>query len=121
SAQSNKETQPITKVAFKMVYEVQKNNSLKVIIFQPIKGNKKVSKVKIIDSKSIPGYELKPGTKVTGTFNFSTFASDGGLGGTRIYRGKGTGIIMIGEFRSPNQKTIRPKRRLQQKMELILN
>ncbi len=93
SAQSPEKAHPITKKSFTIQLNVQKNGTLKVVSFVSFEGEKRSAK--IVHAGELAKKELKPGTVIEGTFRFNSFASEGGLGTTRIAKGKGKGYLKI--------------------------
>jgi hypothetical protein len=93
SAQSKSQAHPITKETFKVKLKVEKNRSFSILAFVSSKGTKR--KAKVTKPGELTRLKLKPGTIIEGTFQFSTFASDGGLGTTRIVKGEGKGDLKV--------------------------
>jgi len=93
SAQTDGKTHPITKESFKVKIKVQKKQSFDIISFVSSKGEKRSAK--IIDPGELTELKLTPGTVIEGIFRFDTFASDGGLGTTRVAKGRGKGDLRV--------------------------
>ena len=93
SAQSTGKAHPITKETFKVKLKVSEKQTLQVLRFVSSKGKKR--KAEITSPGDLPVKTLKPGTIIEGIFRFTTFATEGGLGTTRIYKGKGKGALQI--------------------------
>ena len=90
-AQSATEMHPITKDSFKVSLVIVKNQTLKVLSFVSFKGEK--IKAEIIRQGDLSTKEMRPGYQINGIFKFTSFASDGGLGTTRVLKGKGVGDL----------------------------
>lgn len=90
-SQSAEKGLPITQKSFKVKLKVEKNRTFSFISFISSKGQKR--KAKVTDPGKLSSLKLKPGTILEGTYQFSTFASEGGLGTTRIVRGEGKGSL----------------------------
>jgi len=93
SAQSNRTQHPTTQKTYKMVFQVQKNQSLRLVSFADTK--KGPVQAYFTSPGDVPGLKLPPGARVEGYFKFSSFASAGGLGSTRVYSGNGKGTLKI--------------------------
>ncbi len=92
TAQSDGKSHPITKESFKVKLKVQKNRTIEVISFVSSKGQK--ISAKLTNPGGLSRYKLQPGCIVEGSFKFTTFASEGGLGTTRKFKGIGIGEMM---------------------------
>lgn len=90
-AQPASEMHPITKDSFKVSLVIDKNQTLIVLSFVSSKGER--IKAQIISQGDLSTKEMRPGHKINGIFQFTSFASDGGLGTTRVLRGKGVGDL----------------------------
>lgn len=55
-----------------------------------IKTSGESMEMELIDSSDLSSLKLALGSVIEGTFSFESFSSDGGLGGTRVMKGKGT-------------------------------
>jgi hypothetical protein len=92
-AQPGGKAHPITQETFKVKLKVEKNRAFSILSFVSSKGMKR--KAKITRAGKLTHLKLKPGTIIEGTYRFSTFSSDGGLGGTRIVKGEGKGNLKV--------------------------
>ncbi|MCB0693592.1 MAG: hypothetical protein KDC19_05080 [Saprospiraceae bacterium] len=90
-AQSDSKDHPITRETFKMKIRVEKDHSFRVLSFVSSKGVKRSAE--IVRPGELSSLKLKPGMVLEGSFRFSTFASDGGLGTTRVAKGLGRGDL----------------------------
>ena len=90
-AQPAAEMHPITKDSFKVSLVIDKNQTLKVLSFVSSKGER--IKAQIIRQGDLSTKEMRPSHNINGIFQFTSFASDGGLGTTRVLRGKGVGDL----------------------------
>lgn len=93
SAQSTKDSHPITEESFELKIELTQKKSLKVVEFISAKGKKLTAQ--ITSPGDVPLKTIAVGTIIVGEFRFNSFASDGGLGTTRAYKGKGVGVLKI--------------------------
>jgi hypothetical protein len=91
SAQTGEKDHPITRETYKMKLRVEKDRSFRVLSFVSSKGVKRSAE--IVRPGELSSLKLKPGMVLEGTFRFSTFSSDGGLGGTRVAKGWGWGDL----------------------------
>lgn len=89
AAQSGSKDHPITRESFKMKLRVEKDRSFRVLSFVSSKGVKRSAE--IVRPGELTSLKLKPGMVLEGTYRFSTFASEGGLGTTRVAKGWGWG------------------------------
>ena len=87
---------PITQESFIMKLKVQKNGTIQVLSF--ISSKRKKRSAKITNPGELAKLNLKAGTTIEGTYRFSTFASAGGLGSTRVVKGKGMGELNVSNF-----------------------
>ncbi len=92
-AQSSDKKHPITRETFRVTLKIDKNQEVQLVRFASTEGEKR--KATLLNWGDVPRKRLKPGTVIIGEFRFSTFASDGGLGGTRIWTGEGTGNLKV--------------------------
>lgn len=118
NAQAGRKAHPITKDSYKMVFEVQKNKSLKILSFKSTKGKK--YRAQITSPGDIPLFKLEPGSKVEGTYRFSSFASAGGLGSTRAYKGNGDGVLRILKISDAKGQKLKAERSSAQKLGIKL-
>jgi len=93
SAQSSK-NHPLTKESFKVKLKVEKSN-VRVLSFVDSKGRKRRAEGFYESGDVIPFKALKAGSIVEGVFRFDSFASEGGLGTTRVAKGQGKGYLKI--------------------------
>ena len=93
SAQSNGKHHPITQETFKVQLQLEKNKRIKVLNFVSAKGKRLNAEVS--NPGDIPWNKLKAGSIIAGEFRFTSFSSDGGLGGTRIVKGEGKGYMKV--------------------------
>ncbi len=68
----------------------------------------------------IPLFKLEAGSKIEGNFRFSSFASAGGLGSTRTYKGNGDGILRILKISDAKGQKMKAERSSVQNIEIIL-
>jgi len=92
-AQSSGQKHPITRETFRVTLKVDKNQDVQLVRFTSSKGEKRTAT--LLKWGDIPNKRLQPGTVIVGEFRFSTFASDGGLGTTRVWTGEGTGNLKV--------------------------
>lgn len=95
SAQSKEKNHPITKETFKVKLKIEKNKRVSVLSFVDSKGRNRKAEGFYESGDVIPLFQSKPGTIITGTFQFDSFASAGGLGTTRVVKGEGKGYLKI--------------------------
>ena len=101
SAQSNGKNHPITQETFRVKLKLEKNKKIKVLHFVSTKGKR--LKAEVRNPGNLPWNKLKAGSIIAGEFRFSTFSSDGGLGGTRIVKGEGTGYMKVARITLDDQ------------------
>ncbi len=117
-AQSGKTSYDITKDQFNLNIKVGKNNSYKLQSIKSSKGKK--IRAELYDLKDLASLKLKPGSEISGRFRFSKFATEGGLGTTRVNEfasagglgttrvisGRGTGTFKLSKVKGPDRKTV---------------
>ncbi len=89
--------QNILQETFRIRIAVQENNSYQVVLLVDSHNNS--HNAAVIDPGELTSLSLNPGAVIDGYFRFETFASEGGLGTTRAYRGKGYGKLRIARIR----------------------
>lgn len=104
-AQSTDRKHPITQETFQLKLRVEKNRTPSVLQFVSQKGERR--NAQITSPGDIPALKLPPGTILEGEFRFESFASDGGLGGTRAYDVIGKGPMKINAVLNPKGERVR--------------
>jgi hypothetical protein len=92
-AQSTGKKHPITRETFRVTLKIDDNQDVQLVRFATKKGEKQ--KAIMLSWGDVPNKRFQPGTVIIGEFRFSTFASDGGLGTTRVWTGKGKGNLTV--------------------------
>jgi len=92
-AQSVEKKHPITLETFRVTFKIDKKQNVQLVRFATTGGDK--LKATLLKWGDIPNKRLQPGTVIVGEFRFSSFASEGGLGTTRIWTGQGTGNLIV--------------------------
>jgi hypothetical protein len=95
SAQQARPGRDLTKEEFNIKLSCTKGKTCKVLSFTSAEGV--AYKPKIIDAGALNELNIPARAILSGTFRFESFASDGGLGGTRVQKGKGYGKLQLSD------------------------
>ncbi len=96
TAQSS--NQNILQETFKIKIAVLENNNYEVLSF--VASDNQPYHALVVNPGDLPSLLLSPGAVIDGYFRFESFASEGGLGTTRVYKGKGYGRLRIAKIRN---------------------
>lgn len=83
----------MTKSKFTLELTYTRHKTFKVLSFTSAEGRS--YKCELTETAALSELRLPAGAVLTGTFQFETFASEGGLGTTRVAHGKGKGKFNI--------------------------
>lgn len=105
AAQSKSEHHPITQETFALTLEVGQNQSLQLLSFTSAKGKRLTAEITHPGDLSLK--QLKAGMSIAGIFQFESFASEGGLGTTRTFPGRGKGELREIKIRGKGEREVK--------------